>query len=68
MKYIIIAIVGVIAVFGLCFLVSGLIRRKMKKKIPMILHVLIGIVSGLIKLAHNQRVKEMNTTLSITNK
>ena len=48
MKYIIIAIVGVIAVFGLCFFVSWLIRRKMKKKIPMILHVLIGIVSGLI--------------------
>ncbi len=51
MKYIILAIVGVIAVFGLCFLVSGLIRRKMKKKIPMALHVLIGIVSGLIIIA-----------------
>ena len=51
MKYIILAIVGVIAVFGLCFLASGLIRRKIKKKIPMALHVLIGIVSGLIIIA-----------------
>lgn len=51
MKYIILAIIGVAAVFGLCFLASGLIRRRMKKKIPMILHVIIGIVSGLIIIA-----------------
>ena len=48
MKYILFTVIGLAVVFGICFLVSGLIRRKMKKKLPLILHILISIVSGLL--------------------
>ena len=48
MKYILFTVIGLAIVFGICFFVSGLIRRKMKKKLPFILHILISIVSGLL--------------------
>ena len=50
MKYILFTVIGLAIVFGICFFVSGLIRRKMKKKLPFILHILISIVSGLLVL------------------
>ncbi len=46
--FIIITIIAVIIGFGLCFLVSSLIRRKMKKKIPIFLHIVISMLSGII--------------------
>ena len=50
MKYLLFTVIGLAVMFGICFLVSGLIRRKMKKKLPFILHILISIVSGLLVL------------------
>ena len=50
MKYILFTVIGLAIVFGICFFASGLIRRKMKKKLPFILHILISIVSGLLVL------------------
>ena len=47
MKYIFISIAAIAIVFGLSFLITGLIRKKLKKKPPMLLHVLIGIGAGL---------------------
>ena len=46
MKYVIISIVAIAAVFGLSFLIAGLIRRKLKRKPPMGVHILISIASG----------------------
>ena len=47
MKYVIISIAAIAIVFGLSLLITGLIRKKLKKKPPMLLHVLIGIGAGL---------------------
>ena len=46
MKYVILSIVAIAAVFGLSFLIAGLIRRKLKRKPPMWGHILISIGSG----------------------
>ena len=50
MKYVIISIVAIAAVFGLSFLITGLIRRKLKRKPPMWGHILISIGSGVAAL------------------
>ena len=50
MKYIILTVIAVVAVFGVCFLISGRIRSKMKKKIPMFLHIVINLLSGTVML------------------
>lgn len=50
MKYLLFTLVGLAVVFGLSFLISGYIRRKMKKKVPMVLHIVISVVSGLLVL------------------
>ena len=50
MKYVIISIVAIAAVFGLSFLIAGLIRRKLKRKPPMWGHILISIGSGVAAL------------------
>lgn len=48
MKYILITIAALAAVFGLGFLVTGLIRRKMKRKPPMWAHILISVGASLV--------------------
>ena len=48
MKYILITLAAVAIVFGLSFLVTGLIRRKMKRKPPMRVYILINIGAGLL--------------------
>jgi len=48
MKYMLLTAAAITAVFGLSFLIAGLIRRKMKKKPPMWAHVFIGIGTGLL--------------------
>lgn len=47
MQYIWMTAATLAVVFGLCFLTATMIRRKMKKKLPMPLHVLISIGSGI---------------------
>lgn len=48
MKYILITVAALAAAFGLSFLVTGLIRRKMKRKPPMWAHIMIAISAGLL--------------------
>lgn len=43
MKYILFTVIGLAIVFGICFLVSGLIRRKMKKKLSAIVAFAKGL-------------------------
>ena len=50
MKYVILSIVAIAAVFGLSFLITGLIRRKLKRKPPMWGHILISSGSGVAAL------------------
>ena len=50
MKYIFISIAAIAVVFGISFLVTSLIRKKMKKKPSMFLHIIISIGSGLAVL------------------
>ena len=47
MKYIFLILIALVIVFTACFVISGLIRRKMKKKIPIILHIILSIVAGI---------------------
>lgn len=46
MKYILISIAAIAFVFGLSFLVAGLVRKKMKRKPPMPIYILISIGAG----------------------
>lgn len=48
MKYVLITLAAVLIAFGLSFLVTGLIRRKMKHKPPKWAHILIGTGAGLL--------------------
>ncbi len=48
LKYILLSVAAVAIVFGLSFLLTGLIRRKQKKKLPLILHILISVGIGLL--------------------
>lgn len=48
MKYILISAAAVIIVFGLSFLIAGIIRKRLKKKPPMALHVLISLCAAII--------------------
>ncbi len=50
MKYVILSITAIAALFGLIFLVTGLIRRKLKKKPPIGVHILISVAMGLAVL------------------
>ena len=44
MKYMFLSIAALAVVFGLSFLIAGLIRRKLKKKPPMAVHVIICVL------------------------
>lgn len=48
MKYILLSVAAVAVVFGLSFLLTGLIRKKQKKKLPLVLHILISVGVGLL--------------------
>ena len=48
MKYVFISIASVAVVFGLSFLITGIIRKKLKKKPPFGVHILISIAAGLL--------------------
>ncbi len=48
LKYILLSVSAVAVVFGLCFLLTGLIRKKQKKKLPLFLHILISVGVGLL--------------------
>ena len=50
MKYILLSVAAVAIVFVLSFLLTGLIRKKQKKKLPLILHILISVGLGLLIL------------------
>ena len=50
MKYIFLILIALVIVFTACFVISGLIRRKMKKKIPIILHIILSIVAGIFMI------------------
>lgn len=51
MKYMLLTAAALVVVFGLSFLIAGLIRRKMKTKIALGWHVLISIGAGCLVLA-----------------
>ena len=48
MKYILMTVAALTVAFGLGFLVTGLIRRKIKRKPPMWAHILIAICISLL--------------------
>lgn len=48
MKYVFLSIAVVVLIFGCCFVVSGLIRRRMSKKPPLALHILLNVAAGLL--------------------
>lgn len=48
MKYILLSVAAIAVVFGLSFLLIGLIRKKQKKKLPLVLHILISVGVGLL--------------------
>ena len=48
MKYILISAAAVIIALGLSFLITGIIRKKLKKKPPMVLHILISLCAAII--------------------
>ena len=48
MKYVILSVAALVVVFGLSFLITGIIRRKLKKKPPLGVHILISIVAGML--------------------
>lgn len=51
MKYMLLSLAALAAVFGLCFLVAGLIRRRLRRKPPLFLHVIICVSAGMAVLA-----------------
>ena len=50
MKYAIISTAALIAVFGLSFLIFGLVRKKLKNKPPMAVHILISTGTAILVL------------------
>ncbi|SEP69199.1 Alpha/beta hydrolase family protein [Lachnospiraceae bacterium RM5] len=56
MKYIFLILIALVIVFTACFVISGLIRRKMKKKIPIILHIILSIVAGIFLIFITARI------------
>ena len=48
MKYIFLSLAALAVIFGLSFLITGIIRKKLKKKPPVVVHILISIVAGLL--------------------
>lgn len=48
MKYVFLSIAALAVIFGLSFLITGIIRKKLKKKPPVSVHILIGIAAGLL--------------------
>lgn len=48
MKYVILSIAALAVIFGASFLITGLIRKKLKKKPPVGVHILISIAAGLL--------------------
>lgn len=48
MKYILISAAAVIIALGLSFLITGIIRKRLKKKPPMALHILISLCAAII--------------------
>lgn len=51
MNYIILIFGTLVFIFGICFLITTLIRKRMEKKLPMALHILISIGAGLLLCA-----------------
>ena len=47
MKYILLSITTSAVVFGISFLIAGIIRKKLNKKPPIGVHILTGIAAGL---------------------
>lgn len=48
MKYIFLSLAALAVIFGLAFLITGIIRKKLKKKPPVGVHILISIVAGML--------------------
>lgn len=48
MKYILISAAAVIIALGLSFLITGIIRKRLKKKPPMALHILISLCAAIV--------------------
>lgn len=51
MKYVLLTIVALFAVFLLSFIITTLIRSKLKKKPPRSVHILLSIVCGILIIA-----------------
>ena len=45
---ILITIVTVTVLFGISFLVTGMVRRKLKNKIPLLLHIIVSLLAGVL--------------------
>ena len=50
LKYILLSVAAVAIVFGLSFLLTGLIRKKQKKKLPLFARILISVGIGMLIL------------------
>ncbi|MBR1481953.1 MAG: alpha/beta fold hydrolase [Ruminococcus sp.] len=50
MKYVILSIAALAAVFGLSFLIAGLVRRRLTRKPPVAVHILIAAGAGILVL------------------
>lgn len=50
MKYIFLSLAALAVIFGISFLITGIIRKKLKKKPPIGVHILINIGAGLAVL------------------
>lgn len=48
MKYIFLSLAALAVIFGISFLIAGIIRKRLKKKPPFGVHILIGIAAGLL--------------------
>ena len=46
--HILLSVAAIAIVFGLSFLLTGLIRKKQKKKLPLLLHIPISVGIGLL--------------------
>ena len=45
---ILITIVTVTVLFGISFLATGMVRRKLKNKIPLLLHIIVSLLAGVL--------------------